>query len=624
MVGICPFILPLLVVAFSPLAALPLRAIPLVSDGPGIAVKLNSNSSAGLKRLLFSNDLQGGLWTPLARSAGEGWETVFPEPATIRRESEAERLEWLEAPSSGPVFVRFEEIAAPAFSEDEAASRFLQQATFGPTLAEIQDLAATGNDFGAWIDDQISLSPTYLWDVNESFTFEDNFPDSHKKGIVWCHAVVGADDQLRQRMAWALSQIFVISELGSNGRNEVDEWAIYYDIFLRNAFGNFRTILQEVTLSPKMGEYLTYADNRKASGVRKPDENYAREVMQLFTIGLWMLNRDGTLQLDAGGEAIPTYDNGDIETHARVFTGLRRAPNREGMTSGNRIDPMEPREDWHDTDEKVLFDGTVLPAGQTTIADVTALLDRLFAHPNTPPFIARLLIQRFSSSNPSPGYIDRVAQAFEDNGFGVRGDLGAVVKAILLDPEARNLTLTVDDGHGALREPMIRFIHLCRAFNLTSTRGDGAFLVLDLEADFKQFPFNSPSVFNFYLPDHQPNGTILRRGLFAPEFQILDEPSAVKGLNIYLELIRDGLYRNISNRGSPQGVLDFTTEIALASDVDALLDHLNLLLLAGRLTPANRAIIREAVVALPTEEAQARVERAAILIVSTPEFAVLQ
>lgn len=586
-------------------------------------IELETPSPGRLERLSISDSLQEGSWIPVARSVNKSWETVYPKPLKLQIAEAAPATAQLPLAET-PVFFRFESFEEPLFSNAELASRFLQQATFGPTLEAIRALEASGNAFGDWIEQQMALTPTRHSELFETFEFENNFPVSHEKGIIWCHGAISGPDQLRQRMAWALSQIFVVGELGSQGRNQTEEWLVFYDIFVDNAFGNFRDLLQQVTLSPKMGEYLTYVNNRKASGVRKPDENYAREVMQLFTIGLWQLNPDGSLVHDANGEAIPTYSNADIETHARVFTGLTHAPKRDEADGINRLDPMVPREDFHDTESKTLFDGTFLPAGRSTMEDVSALLDRLFLHPNTPPFVSRLLIQRLVCSNPSPGFIARVASVFRDNGSGQRGDLGATLRAILLDPEARSAALAADDGHGALREPLIRFLHLCRAFRLSSNRDDGAFLILDLENDIKQFPYNSFSVFNFYLPDHQPTGPFVRRGLFAPEFQILDEPSAVRGLNLCIELVRDGLFRYISNRGAPQGQLDFTSEIAMASDASALIDHLDLVLTAGRLSPQSRQIILEAVEQLPATAREDRVKRALVLLVATPEFAVIQ
>ncbi len=583
--------------------------------------------SGDYKRLEISTSLTDPVWIPLARSFDNTWEPLFPGGFTIHGSPGSE---YIMNPGQDELiyFVRYAMLEPESLTSEELASRFLQQATFGPKLSEITALAAT-NDFAAWIEAQMALPATThkgLWQGIGSSFDSDADENSHEKGILWFHGSIDAPDQLRQRVAWALAQIFVIGESGSKENSNTEQWVTYYDIFVNNAFGNFRDILQDVTLSAKMGDYLTYVNNRKASGVQKPDENYARESMQLMSIGLWELNQDGTFILDQDGEAIPTYDNSDIETHARVFTGLIYGRNNDN--SVNRSLPMVANESRHDTDEKVLVDGTVLSADQTTMEDIGDLLDVLFNHPNTPPFISRLMIQRLICSNPSPGYIKRVADVFVNNGSGVRGDLAAVVKAIYLDPEARNTTLTADDAQGALREPLIRFTHFCRAFNLTSERTDGAYFIRNLEQDFKQFPYRSFSIFNFYLPDHQPNGIVASRGLYSPEFQILDEPSAVKALNVFIELIREGLEREISNKGTPQGLLDYTYEVSIAGDVDALLDHLDLVMLGGRMSASTRTIISDAILAppegeLPLTDPLERVHRALVLIAASPEFSIV-
>jgi len=207
----------------------------------------------------------------------------------------------------------------------------------------------------------------------------------------------------------------------------------------------------------------------------------------------------------------------------------------------------------------------------------------------------------------------------------VRGDLSAVIRAILLDPEARNTLLMADDAHGALREPLIRFTHYCRAFNLTSHRDDGLYRIRSLAEEFKQFPYESPSVFNFYLPDHQPGGILFDRNLYGPEFQILDDPSSVLTLNVFIELVKNGLWMQIAGKNRlPAGELDFSAEEALAGDAEELLDHLDILLLAGRMSQETRDILHSAITALPSADATARVQRALVLIAASPEFAVFQ
>jgi uncharacterized protein (DUF1800 family) len=428
--------------------------------------------------------------------------------------------------------------------------------------------------------------------------------------------------------------------------NATERFLVYYDIFLRHAFGNFRDILGEVTFNPCMGDYLTYLDNRKADPERGtfPDENYARELMQLFTIGLWMLNEDGTYILDINGNRIPTYDNDDIVTFASVFTGLRKQYNgRSGIGSqdnieikfGNFVDPMRMQASWHDFSPKILLDGTSIgPFTQTAqggIDEINTVLDHLFNHPNTPPFIARRLIQRMTVSNPSPAYIKAVAEAFSSgkwngSGSGKRGDLKAVWKAILLHPEAREPALFADPAHGKLREPLVRLLHYARAFQITSPQTYGFFPFDALNEVIAQSPFDSPSVFNFYLPDYQPLGEVQDRDLYSPEFEITTDVTSLALANSIRTLVYKGITDEIGRRGYSQGNLDLTHEVAIADDPGALVDHLDLMLSAGRLSPENRLMLVEFLQALPgSTEGQKlnRVRKALSLFSLFPEFNVL-
>jgi uncharacterized protein (DUF1800 family) len=468
------------------------------------------------------------------------------------------------------------------------------------------------------------------------------FNNAETKKIVWFQRALTGDDPLRQRMAWALSQIFVVGENGSNQLSYSERWLTYYDIFVRNAFGNFRDILGEVTYSPHMGRYLTFDSNKKADPTAGtfPDENYAREVMQLFTIGLWQLNQDGTFKQDSGGNLIPTYDNDDITEFAKVFTGLKRHPSRENIENAdNYIDPSLIRPEWHDLTQKTLLDGSVqgpFPETEAGVrADIDGLLDHLHNHPNTPPFIARNLIQRFTVSNPSPQYIHDVAQAFIDGtyngaGSGVRGDLGAVIRAILLHPEARVSTLSADVVHGKLREPLVRLLSYARAFEITSPQTYGFFPLYQLEQVFSQAPYEYPSVFSFYLPDYQPLGEILDRNLVAPEFQIHNDTTALSLPNAIWWLVFEGIRRDatggIGQRYYSQGDLDLTYEKTLTADSAVLLEHLDTMLTAGRLLPGNRAAIAAVIDAMPASndaEREACVRRALWLFALLPEFNVL-
>jgi uncharacterized protein (DUF1800 family) len=568
----------------------------------------------------------------------------------------------------------------------------LQQATFGPTRALISSFPglddpslndAPYTNYLAWIDAQLAgptnshrafwrerSNPAYtnnpvnahLYEIGHNtnyghqFTYYDGgtaykantndaiavgrsandvtFSTIETKKIVWYHRALTGNDHLRQKMAWALSQIFVVGEEGSNQTSYSERWLTYYDIFVRHAFGNFTNILSEVTYSPHMARYLTYENNSSlAFDGNFPDENYAREVMQLFTIGLWELNQDGTHKLDTNGSSIPTYSNDDITEFAKVFTGFRKPVNRNNIEV-NYIDPVRITESWHDWDAKTLLDGSTLgPFAQSEAnvrADINGLLNHLFMHDNTPPFIARKLIQRFTVSNPSPGYIYDVAQAFIDNGSGVRGDLGAVVKAILLHPEAREAALGYDPAHGRLREPLIRLMAYARAFEITSPQTYGFFPFYQLDEVFSQSPYDYPTVFNFYLPDYQPLGDILDRNLNAPEFQIHNDITALSMPNAIWWLVFEGITRDsevgIGQRWYSQGDLDIGYETNLVADTSALMDHLDTMLTAGRLTQANRTIITGTIDAMPSgtpEEVEAKVRRALWLFGLLPEFNVL-
>ena len=480
----------------------------------------------------------------------------------------------------------------------------------------------------------------HVWNV--SYPMEDT------KKIVWYEAALHAPDQLRQRIAWALSQYFVVGVEGSNHPGTTERWLNYYDIFVRHAFGNFRDVLSEVTWSPHMGYYLSHIENRKADVMKGtfPDENYAREVMQLFTIGLWELNEDGTLQLDAEGKAIPTYDNDDIFEFAKVFTGLRRPRDRGNIEIffGNYVDPMRIQAGWHDFSPKTLLDGTQLGPfssnAQGVRNDVEGLLDHLFNHANTPPFFARFLIQRFTISNPSPAYIEAVAQAFkagyyQGSGTGQRGDMVATIKAVLLHPEARSHHLAYDPNHGKLREPLIRLMHVARAFGLESRRPYEWIYFKGLKNLFLQGPYEAPSVFNFYRPDYSPNGVIGQQQLTAPEFQIHNDVSSLHLANALSTVIHHGISGGDADPSDPNSVPgnigqkvnpyqdavigDYAYEASISHDTTALLEHLNTLLCAGRLSAVNLQTLATAI----DSSNRSGVDKAkylAGLITLTPEF----
>ena len=505
------------------------------------------------------------------------------------------------------------------------ASRFLMQASFGPTVDEVARVQEMG--YAAWIDDQLTKPaqkhlPVLLAQAPSN---KDGIYWTNRPLFVWWQQSLIAVDQLRQRVANAWSQLFVVSHKNTDAfTNAGDALCDYYDTLLVNGLGNFRDLLKSVTYHACMGIYLDYLGNEKSEsnrikvdeGARRPDENYAREVMQLFTIGLHQLNPDGTPQLK-DGQLIPTYDNDDVREMARVFTGMHYA-GHETNWQGPPIQMLKPLKVYashHDPFRKVLLGGLkILPKYQDPAKDVDDALDCLFEHPNTPPFICRFLIQRLTTSNPSRAYLGRVAQVFVDNGKGVRGDLSAVMRAILLDPEARQTGDNPDTGKE--REPYLRLVALVRAFNGKSNNKDGIFEVevLDLVG---QEPGSAPSVFNFYLPDYAPPGPIANAHMVAPEFQITDAVSCVALPNF----LRDCIYHGSLGWGDNLH-LDFSQEIQVVANPDLLMDRLSLLLTGDRMSAATRSIIRGAIEQTPKSQPADRVKLAVYLASICAESAV--
>ncbi|MEZ6189502.1 MAG: DUF1800 domain-containing protein, partial [Planctomycetota bacterium] len=506
------------------------------------------------------------------------------------------------------------------FATQEDASRFLAQATFGATQQELQVAMALGRE--GWIDRQMQIRASSQVEYLNALGQATPAQDRRVEG--WWQIVLTGDDQLRQRVAWALSQILVISDADMGEDNVTYGMATYYDMLATNAFGNYRELLEQVTLSPVMGRYLSMVRNEKADPAEniRPDENYAREVMQLFSIGLETLNQDGTAVIGTDNNPVPTYDQSVIEGFAAVFTGWNYAgiPSWNNGSYRNYVDPMEPNEQFHDTNIKTILNGQVLPAGRDARTDLESALDAIFNHPNVAPFISKQLIQRLVTSNPTPAYVSRVSAVFRDNGSGVRGDLGAVVRAILLDDEAKNGHTTMPTTFGKLKEPLLRVTQMWRAFQARA--GTTGYAYGRPERDFDQAPLRAPSVFNFYRPEYSQPGEIADANLVSPEFQILTE-TAIMGVTNQLY---DRTVRGYS--GAPG--TDFTTillildfERALANAPIALVDHLNLLLMAGQMPSTMRQTLINYVDALPFDDGgNSRVAEAIFLIVSSPEFAI--
>ena len=502
------------------------------------------------------------------------------------------------------------------------AARFLRQASWGGTSNEIKDLAASGQQ--GWLNAQFNApqgQSLTRWLIEKGFN--DASVSSNVNGDGgWVQSIwwklFSATDLFRQRAALALSELFVVSHLGLPFSWRNFAIANYWEILEANALGNFRTLLENVTLSSAMGTYLNMKGNQKydAKTGRSPDENYAREVMQLFTIGLYQLNIDGTLQLDAQGKPIESYDNADIQGLARVFTGwntatgtdatgeLANAAYRHGL-------PMMLTASLHSPEEKK-FLGVTIPAGTAGIESLRIALDTLFQHNNTAPFIAKQLIQRLVTSNPSPAYVARVAKIFVNNGKGVRGDMKAVWSAILMDTEAR--LANPPASFGKLSEPMIRLLQWGHTFRATSTDGAWTLGYTDAETALGQMPMRSPSVFNFFRPGYVPPNTLAAaQNLVAPEFQILTEPTVVGYINYMAGTVNNA--RNIK--------ADYSTEKALATDPTALVAHLNLCLASGALTSTSQSLIVNAITSISAATETGllnRIYAAVLMVISSTDY----
>lgn len=553
------------------------------------------------------------------------------------------------------------------------ASRFLGQASLGANNELISYVASVGPH--NWIDEQFALplvnfrdTTQMIWDEfvldyadqwgpDEVYGNDVLFPISTYWRMAWWNNVMKSDDQLRQRVALALSEIMVVSEKSQLELHAMG-LADYYDQLYHNAFGNYRDLIEDVTLHPAMGFYLSHLNNEKSNEELNihPDENYAREVMQLFSIGLYELNMDGSLVLDENDAPIPTYDNDDIKEFAKIFTGLAPAEywNMWDDLSGvpvqwdnpfntvptiNMYMPMQMFEQWHEPGEKYLLNGQVVPNGQTGLEDISDALDNLFNHPNVGPFIGKQLIQRMVKSNPTPEYIERVASTFNDNGDGVRGDMKAVIKAVLLDEEARNCEWIDLPSSGKMREPLVRYTQFMRAFDAGNESGklwNGAYT---FEFVCKQHVLAAPSVFNFFLPAHSPHGPIFDQGLVAPEFEILTSATAMNYINlVYAWLLSDN-YMEVSAQASVTDFgfpefnaalldpadkvsLDLGDEILLADNPALLMERLDMILTGGTMSDESKETIADLVTTLSLFDDAAAVKAGIFLTLICPDYVI--
>jgi len=557
--------------------------------------------------------------------------------------------------------------------DEYQAARFLNHATLGADYEMITQVQNVG--ISNWIDQQtnkpmVNFTDTtwMLWDhfypqyiakwgyYNVVNSPNVVIPYWFYWKMAWWNNTLKSDDQLRQRVAQAYSQIFVISEK-SDLQLSGPGLANYYDVLYSNAFGNYRDLLHEVSLHPAMGFYLSHINNPKSDPVNNihPDENYAREIMQLFSIGLYELNIDGTRKLDAQGNFIPTYDNDDIREFAKIFTGLTPKGyywpwqdlsmipvvwgNLYNTLPGTVVmwEPMVADEAWHEQGPKTLLNGQVVPAGNSTMQDIDAAIDNLYNHPNVGPFIGRLLIQRLVKSNPTPTYIARVATIFNDNGSGVRGDMGAVIRAILTDAEALDCFWIDEPHHGKLKEPLLRYTQVLRAFNAYNQSDRLWNYGYVFNEAVSQGILTSPSVFNFYLPDFRPSGPIADAGLVGPEFQIHTSATSINYVNLVYLWFVNGWFGEVATNASNTIIntpgyqlneldpndfmyIDTADEELLAANPAALVDRIDLILTGGLFSNATKTSIVNAVSVVPTYPE--RVKLALYLSFIAPDYAI--
>ncbi|MCY3883587.1 MAG: DUF1800 family protein, partial [Gammaproteobacteria bacterium] len=463
----------------------------------------------------------------------------------------------------------------------------------------------------------------------------------------WTQAVLYGEDQLCQRVAWALSQIFVVSRKGIPTPSH--HWTTYYDNLVRGAFGNFRDLLKDVTYSAQMGMMLSHVNNSRARPAKRlfPDENYARELMQLFSLGLFELNVDGTSKLDENGSTIPSYTPEDIAELSRVMTGLS-FDGEEAQFGGHRwqVDshlPMIPFNWHHDKGEKVIVGGTVIPAGQDAPHDIEQALDSIFEHPNTGPFIARQLIQHLVTSNPEPEYVERVAEAFANDEQGTRGNMKHVIRTILTDPEAQEPANP--DTFGKLKDPIIRLVSLDRMFPLKLAYPDEqswpeglhSYNFGSFDGAVQQIPLNAPSVFNFYSPFYSPKGDLSDNEIVTPAFQLFNMQTVIATSNFLFHSVQFNrshstdwhLEYHIDDE--EQEILSFVPDyedyLELADSPEDLVNRLDLVMCAGRMTANSRQLLDQRIGQIdhPEEEDERRYRRvgfAVWYITNLPEFSV--
>lgn len=562
-----------------------------------------------------------------------------------------------------------------------ASSRFLSQATLGTNYTEIQKVATQGIE--KWLDNQLALPnsfklETYVQNMHQSMVDSLNIKnnvstntllnvsvDNWHFDIAWFQGSMTATDLLRWRIGLALSEIFVTSRVSSFSDNPY-ALASYYDLLMDNSFGNYRTLIDKITYHPTMAVYLSFMNNHATdlfNGKQTyPDENYAREIMQLFSIGLYELNIDGSEKKDANGMSIPTYTNNDIVNLAKVFTGLSWGDgayigiaakdkwsytkrlkfygkdNSDAIKNPNKTNPRIV--DAHEYGAKT-FLNTTIPARDVLLGeqDIQDALNVIFNHPNVGPFISRRLIQRLVTSNPSPAYIQRIATIFNNNGSGVRGDLKAVIRAILLDPDARQCCGDNTESYGMLKEPFIRYMNLLKGLSLEAQGGVFRNVMNRVYDKTEQKPLYATTVFNFFSPDYMPDGSLKDANKVAPEFQLLSSQTLTGYFNALNDwLINDdpidyyGLFLGETYKPNLEPRFNVVADYALTRNdkVPLLLDKYNLIFAHGKLSAESLKIIGTAIKSMPyvqdangvpaSTEAYRRVRIAIFLIMTSPDY----
>lgn len=554
----------------------------------------------------------------------------------------------------------------------QGSSRFLAHATLGFSIEDVENLADVG--INEWLNGQFEKEPISLLEstVNITSFIRDQcierFGESQCIELfdlnvayfryAWWDNLRYGEDLLRQRIALALSELLVISDQ-SQLVNSPHGIAAYYDILTRNAFGNYKDILREVTYNPSMGFYLSHINNPRTLEEQniRPDENYAREIMQLFSIGLFELNQDGTRKIDPQtGLYIPTYDNDDIKGLAKVFTGLSGSEyanenNPNPVVFGlpfqvyNPTVPMSMYPQWHEPGEKTIVGDFTIPAGLSGDEDIEMAIDHLFNHDNVGPFLANFFIQRLVKSNPTPSYIERVASVFNDNGSGVRGDMQSTIRAILTDQEALDCFWFGTPSNGALRPPIHRLTQLVRSMKAEAPNGNYWTTANTFQIFTGQHPMSSPTVFNFYSPDYIPDSDFADQGLVGPEYEILNSSTSSNYVNyLLLIFLRDHINENEpfitreivdflnESSGIPfitdneQYEADFTDRLLydLVSDPDQLLDYLDIVMANGNLGSDTKNRLAEAINSNTIFEDTTKSLYSLFLVMINPEYMIMK